>query len=254
MWPVSRSLSIFMKDRFSDKASGYATFRPTYPEPLFQFIYSHLSSFDIAWDAGSGNGQVAGVLAGKFNKVYATDISIKQLMRMPQMPNLSSFVADETAPQIPDQSVDLVTVAQAIHWFDLRRFSNEVERVCKPGARLAVWGYGLIELPARWQPMMHDFYTNTVGQFWDPERKHIDTAYREISVPFSELSSPLFSIDAKWTVPQLEGYVNTWSAVGNYIKQAGGDPVASFVARLVRQELPAKFKVRFPVFVRLFEV
>lgn len=244
-----------MKDRFSDKATGYAAFRPKYPESLFRFVYSKVETFGVAWDAGTGNGQVAGVLAAKFNTVYATDISIKQLMEMPTLPNVSSFVADESAPQIPDASVNLITVAQAIHWFDSARFCKEVTRVVAPGAVLAIWGYGLVQLPAKWQTAMAGFYSETVGPYWDQERKHIDTAYKDIAVPFREISiGKSFTMAYEWSPDQLEGYLNTWSAVGNYVKNNGENPVTPFINDLSKAGLSGKLTVSFPIFVRLFQL
>jgi ubiquinone/menaquinone biosynthesis C-methylase UbiE len=244
-----------MKDRFSDKASGYAAFRPKYPETLFNHLYTHTKAFDAAWDAGTGNGQVAAVLAGKFNRVYATDISIKQLMKVPNMANLSSFVADEAAPQISDASIDLITVAQAIHWFQADKFCDEVSRVAKPGALLATWGYGLIQLPSAYQPAVDRFYSKVVGPYWDPERKHIDNSYADISIPFKELKpSEHFEMTYKWNAESLEGYLNTWSSVGNYVKEKGENPVPRLISELTSKGLPAAFEVMFPLFTRLFRV
>ncbi|MEQ8417310.1 MAG: class I SAM-dependent methyltransferase [Imperialibacter sp.] len=244
-----------MKDRFSDKASGYAAFRPKYPETLFNHLYTHTKAFDAAWDAGTGNGQVAAVLAGKFNRVYATDISIKQLMKVPNMANLSSFVADEAAPQISDASIDLITVAQAIHWFQVDKFCDEVSRVAKPGALLATWGYGLIQLPSAYQPAVDRFYSKVVGPYWDPERKHIDNSYADISIPFKELKpSEHFEMTYKWNAESLEGYLNTWSSVGNYVKEKGENPVPRLISELTSKGLPAAFEVMFPLFTRLFRV
>jgi ubiquinone/menaquinone biosynthesis C-methylase UbiE len=244
-----------MKDRFSDKASGYAAFRPKYPETLFNHLYTHTKAFDAAWDAGTGNGQVAAVLAGKFNRVYATDISIKQLMKVPNMANLSSFVADEAAPQISDASIDLITVAQAIHWFQADKFCDEVSRVAKPGALLATWGYGLIQLPSAYQPAVDRFYSKVVGPYWDPERKHIDNSYADISIPFKELKpSEHFEMTYKWNAESLEGYLNTWSSVGNYVKEKGENPVPRLISELTSKGLPAAFEVMFPLFIRLFRI
>ncbi|WOK05326.1 class I SAM-dependent methyltransferase [Imperialibacter roseus] len=244
-----------MKDRFSDKASGYAAFRPKYPETLFNHLYTHTKTFDAAWDAGTGNGQVAAVLAGKFNRVYATDISIKQLMKVPNMANLSSFVADEAAPQISDTSIDLITVAQAIHWFQIDKFCDEVTRVAKPGALLATWGYGLMQLPPAYQPAVDYFYSKVVGPYWDAERKHIDNSYADISIPFKELKpSEHFEMIYKWNTENLEGYLNTWSSVGNYIKEKKENPVTPFIKELKTNGLPESFPVSFPLFVRLFRL
>ena len=195
------------------------------------------------------------MLAAKFNTVYATDFSIRQLMEMPAFPNVSSFVADESAPQIPDASVNLITVAQAIHWFDSERFCKEVTRVATPGAVFAIWGYGPVDLPAQWQTAMAEFYSETVGPYWDPERKHIDTAYKDIAVPFQEISiGNSFAMEYNWGPEQLEGYLNTWSAVGNYVKKNGVNPVAPFINELSKKGLSGKLTVSFPIFMRLFQL
>ncbi len=244
-----------MKDRFSDKASGYAAFRPSYPDTLFNYLYTHLESFDTAWDAGTGNGQVAAVLAGKFNKVYATDISVRQLMKVPSLPNLSSFVADEAAPQIPDACASLVTVSQAIHWFDVNKFAQEVSRISQAGGILAVWGYGLIQIPAKWQQPLLNFYQETVGPYWDPERKHIDTSYANIALPFREIPvTEDFKITGKWTPEHLQGYLNTWSSVGNYTKEKGIHPVPELIDELADIGLPKQFPISFSIFLRLYRV
>ncbi len=244
-----------MKDRFSDNASGYARFRPEYPSYLFDHIYSNVYSFGTAWDAGTGNGQVATVLARKFNKVYATDISVKQLMKVPTLPNLSSFVADETAPQIADQSVDLVTVAQAIHWFDIKKFETELRRLVKPGGLIAFWGYGLVQLPDKCQPHLHTFYTSTVGPFWDPERKHIDSAYKNIRLDFEEIQfNESFRMAYNWDLEQFEGYLNTWSAVGNYKKEKNENPVPALIDALKGVAESNHFDVEFQLFLKLYRV
>jgi SAM-dependent methyltransferase len=245
-----------MKDRFSANASGYAAFRPKYPETLFNYLYAHTPGYDAVWDAGTGNGQVAAVLAGKFNRVYATDISIKQLMNVPNMANLSSFVADEAAPQLSDSSLDLVTVAQAIHWFQVDKFCHEVSRVAKPGALLAIWGYGLTQLPPAYQPLIDHFYTKVVGPYWDAERKHIDTSYADISIPFKELhhATTPFEMTYVWSPEMLEGYITTWSSVGNYMKEKGENPVPRLISELTSKGLPAAFEVMFPLFIRLFRI
>jgi len=68
-----------MKDNFSNQSFLYAKFRPSYPAALFEFILSLVPDKQSAWDCGTGNGQIAGVLADSFEIVYATDISKNQL-------------------------------------------------------------------------------------------------------------------------------------------------------------------------------
>jgi SAM-dependent methyltransferase len=209
-----------VKDRFSEQARQYATFRPHYPMELYDFIFQQVKSFDLAWDAGAGNGQAAQVLATRFRKVLATDISAKQLEQAARKENIRYEVAGETT-QLPDQSVDLVTVAQAIHWFNRPRFYEEVRRVARPGAVVAVWVYGLLKISPVIDPLIDDFYSRVVGPYWDPERKLIDDALMTMEFPFEEVKTPSFSMHFEWTPGELEGYLNTWSATQKLIAESG---------------------------------
>ncbi|MEQ8811979.1 MAG: SAM-dependent methyltransferase, partial [Imperialibacter sp.] len=131
----------------------------------------------------------------------------------------------------------------------------EVTRVAKPGALLATWGYGLMQLPLAYQPAVDRFYSKVVGPYWDPERKHIDNSYVDISIPFKELKpSEHFEMTYKWNAESLEGYLNTWSSVGNYIKEKSENPVTPFIKELKTKGLPENFPVSFPLFIRLFKL
>ena len=239
-----------MKDRFSEHARQYAAFRPRYPQTLYDFIFQHVATFDLSWDAGTGNGQAATSLASRFNKVHATDISIKQLENAVQMPNISFVEGGETT-HLPDRSVDLITVAQAIHWFDRMKFFKEANRVGKSGSVVAVWGYGLLKIDEIIDPLISEFYVSVVGPFWDTERKLIDQQYATIEFPFDEIPSPTFTMDVEWTLSELEGYLTTWSAVQKYWKEVGENPVPGLIAALRLQWGSGNRSVRFPLFLRL---
>lgn len=238
-----------MKDRFSHQAQQYAQFRPIYPDEFYAFLFSHVTNFDSAWDAGTGNGQAARVLATRFKKVLATDISANQLKNATPTENIVYAVGAETT-SLSSHSVDLITVAQAIHWFNIPLFFNEVKRVAKADAIIAVWGYGLLHVnPSIDQKMTH-FYTHVVGPYWDPERKLIDNHYRTIPFPFQEIAAPPFSFSFQWSLQQLEGYLNTWSAVRNYIAANHTNPVQILIAEL--QPLWRETQtVTFPLFQRI---
>ncbi|MBL7851828.1 MAG: class I SAM-dependent methyltransferase [Cyclobacteriaceae bacterium] len=242
-----------MKDRFSDQARQYAAFRPHYPKELYDFIFKQVKSFDLAWDAGTGNGQAAQVLATRFRKVLATDISAKQLVEAVRKENIVYEVAGETT-QLPDQSVDLVTVAQAIHWFDRPAFYEEVNRVAKPGGVIAVWVYGLLKVSPEIDPLIHDFYTHIVGPYWDPERKLIDDELKTMEFPFEEIATPSFRMRFKWTLGELEGYLNTWSATQKFIHEKAANPVTELVDRIGSINAAALYSVEFPLILRLGRV
>lgn len=238
-----------MKDRFSNYSQQYAQFRPVYPEEFYAFLFSQLTNFGTAWDAGTGNGQAARVLATRFKKVVATDISANQLKNAAPTENIVYLVGAETT-SLPSHSVDLITVAQAVHWFNIPMFFNEVKRVAKPEAVIALWGYGLLSINPSIDPKINHFYKEVVGPYWDPERKLIDDHYRTIPFPFQELEAPLFSFSFQWSLPQLEGYLNTWSAVRNYIVAHHSNPVETLVAEL-KPHWKESLTVTFPLFQRI---
>ncbi len=152
---------------------------------------------------------------------------------------------------MPDHSVDLITVAQAIHWFDRQNFYDEVRRVAKPGAIAAVWGYGLLEIDKTIDPHISAFYISVVGPYWDPERKHIDQRYANIEFPFHEIPSPAFTMNFEWTLAELEGYLTTWSAVQKYWKEVGANPVPRLIQQLEPMWGYEKRNLKFPLFLRL---
>ncbi len=238
-----------VKDRFSHQAHQYAAFRPHYPKELFDFVFSQVKRFDQAWDAGTGNGQAAEVLATRFKQVLATDISRRQLDHAVQRDNITYAVAGERT-SLPENSVDLVTVAQAIHWLDRDAFYAEVRRVTRPGSVIAVWVYGLLRISPEMDPLIKKFYSQVVGPYWDPERKLIDDELKTLEFPFAEVATPSFHMEVTWSLAELEGYFNTWSATQKYIRQNSINPVTDLMERLTSIS-PGPVHVQFPLFLRV---
>jgi SAM-dependent methyltransferase len=115
-----------------------------------------------------------------------------------------------------EKQFDLITVAQAIHWFRFDDFYAEVKRTLKPGGIIAVIGYGPIQTIEPLQDIIDHFYKNIIGPYWDAERHYIDELYQTIPFPFEEIKMPVFTMSYQWTLAQLIGYLNTWSAVKHY--------------------------------------
>ena len=212
-------------DHFSTVSAAYATFRPHYPQALFDFVASLPERRHRAWDCGAGTGQATVDLAGRFDEVIGTDVSAEQLGRAPQTENITWLVAPAESVPIVDHSVDLITVAQALHWFDHDRFYAEVRRVAAPGAAFAAWAYMSVNMDGELGAILHRFEHGTVGPYWPPERRHVDAEYRSIPFPFERVETPRIEIEQQWTLPQVAGYLRTWSATTRFVAQRGVDPV-----------------------------
>jgi SAM-dependent methyltransferase len=213
------------QDHFSTQASTYAATRPTYPAGLFVALANLAPGRDLVWDAGAGNGQASVALAAHFARVVATEPSAAQRAAATPHPRVEYREAAETAPMLADASVDLVTVAQAVHWFDRPKFYGEVRRVLRPGGVVAVWGYELSGITAEIDAAVLRFYRGPIGSYWPPERVHIENGYRGIDFPFAELPFPLATMELAWTLPQFAGYLRSWSAVVRFRQEKGFDPV-----------------------------
>jgi len=242
-------------DNFSSQAAQYVQFRPVYPEVLIDFVINQVKSKKAAWDCGTGNGQVAIQLAKSFDKVIATDISSAQLNQATLLSNITYIQARAEQTTFEPSSFDLITVAQAIHWFDFENFYKEVKRTGRNGSNIAVWGYGLLEINPSLDRVLHTFYSQKVGPYWDKERKYIDDQYQTIPFPFAEIQTPHFSITVQWNLYELAGYLQTWSSVQKYIATHTENPVIELIEE-VKPYWPAtdKKEVTFPVFMRIGRV
>ncbi len=222
------------KDHFSRQAGRYTRFRPRYPQELFRFLASLVARPDVAWDCGSGNGQAAVDLADLFSRVVATDPSAKQIAQAQQHERVTYLVAAAEHCPLESQSVDLITVAQALHWFDLDRFYDEARRVARRPGVLAAWSYGLFQISPEVDGCVEHLYHDVVGPYWPPERKWIEEHYATIPFPFDEIVAPRFAMQNRWNLDDVIGYLGTWSSVERFIQQRGADPVEQMAAELRR--------------------
>jgi len=241
-----------MKDNFSTQSAEYAMFRPTYPQELYDYLFSLLKNANAAWDCATGNGQVARVLSRYFKKVYATDISENQLKNALQLPNIIYSIGPAEQTSFANDSFDLITVAQAIHWFNFEAFYTEVKRTLKPDGLFAVIGYGLMHIDKKVDTVVHKLYEDVLGKYWDPERRYIEENYQTIPFPFDEITAPHFQIKTTWSLNQLIGYLNTWSALQHYKKANDRNPLEYLFTELKSAWGDAAEKdVHFPVLLRV---
>jgi SAM-dependent methyltransferase len=213
-------------DHFSRLAPAYASCRPGYPDELFSYLAGLLDRHELAWDCAAGSGQATIPLARTFRRVLATDASVAMLDQAPRHPNIEYRVATAEKSGLSPGTADLVVVAQALHWLDLHRFYPEAARVLVPGGILAVWTYGTqyLDDPGI-DRLLQGFYTDVVGPYWPGERRHVESGYRTLPFPFPELEPQSFAMEERWSLPQLLGYLRTWSATQRFRESQGRDPV-----------------------------
>lgn len=244
------------KDYFSKQAESYSQYRPGYPPALFEYLNRLAPDHQLAWDCATGSGQAAVSLSEDFERVIATDMSAEQISHAMQRPNIEYRIHPAEETGFADASVSLITVATAIHWFDLPAFYTEVFRVAKPGAVLAAWAYSQPVVNEAVDREMRRFYFDVVGSYWPPGREHVDEEYRDLLFTFPELEAPRFTTLTDWTLEKLVGYVKTWSALNRYIAQEGHNPLDEFEPQLrAAWGDPSQSKsVAFPIFMRVGRV
>jgi len=215
------------KDHFSKHAADYQKFRPSYPDEMFAYFASLTPWHEYAWDVATGNGQAAVSLARWYNRVIATDASDKQIASAQQVSNVRYQVSVAEKTTITENSIDLITVAQALHWFDTTLFFEEARRVMKPEGIIAVWFYKMLTITSEIDAVINTLYHEIIGDFWPEERKYIENDYADIVFPFDQITSPAFNMCAQWNLSALLGYLSTWSAVQKYRAVHGRDPLTT---------------------------
>lgn len=221
------------KDLFSERSSDYAKYRPTYPSELFDYLSDLCAERQVAWDVATGNGQAALSLAERFDTVVATDASEKQISLAVSLPRITYKICKAEDSGLAPKSVNLITVAQALHWIRPESFSREVSRVAKnDNSILAVWGYAVTQISPEIDKVLHEFAEEIVGPYWEPERRYVDTHYADYPIPFEEIPARRFEMTVEWSLEQTVGYLSTWSSVQKATKVLGLSPIENIRDRL----------------------
>lgn len=224
--------SAAFKDHFSGHADRYARYRPQYPPALFEYFATLTPRHERALDCATGSGQAALGLAAHFDCVVATDGSIQQLQHAHAHPRVHYVCNLAEQPAFKDASFDLVTVAQAAHWFDHARFYAGVRRVLRPEGALAVSTYGMARIDPAIDVEVDRFYNDVIGRYWPPERRYIESLGRDMPFDLREEPAPPFEMVVHWDLDTYLGYVETWSAVQRYTKEIGVNPCIGLRERL----------------------
>ena len=244
------------KDHFSQVAGAYAHWRPTYPDALFDAITAVVPATASVWEPGCGSGQATRGLSERFAHVHATEPSAAQIeqhwARSGQAGNVSLAVEPGEATALPERSIDLVAVAQALHWFDHPRFFAECERVLRPGGVLAAWTYQDMVFASDLEDAADGFRAE-IAPYWPSERAQVDAGYADYAWPFPALPAPSLWLTAEWTLPQLLGYLGSLSATARCRAASGSDPVETHAAALAHAwGDPAQVRtMRWPLILHL---
>ncbi|MEO6583263.1 MAG: class I SAM-dependent methyltransferase, partial [Ferruginibacter sp.] len=223
-----------------------------YPLALINYVAGLVNEKELAWDCGTGNGQTAVMLAKEFKKVHATDISATQLQHATPAANIMYALEPAEKTSLADKSVNLITISQALHWFNTAEFYKEVSRVASADAVIAAWTYNLLTISPEIDALINYFYDETLQGCWQAERKYVDDGYTSIYFPFTSLRAPSFSIKTDWNILALQGYLNTWSGVQNFVKKNGYNPLPKLIEEInTHWATGAKKQVTFPLFVRI---
>ncbi|AKJ26927.1 class I SAM-dependent methyltransferase [Caldimonas brevitalea] len=239
---------------FDVGSQDYARYRPRYPSALFAHLASLAPSRALAWDCGTGNGQAAVALAAHFDAVVATDVSAEQLQAAESHPRVRYQQVPAEQAQFTRHSVDLLTVAQAVHWFDLPRFYAAARQALAPRGVIAVFGYGFFEGDAAIAPVLRATLLDPIAPYWSAGNLVLQRGYRDLPFPFEPLVSPSFEIVAHWTLDDMLGYVGTWSALKRHHEAGHPDPREAARARLAPLWGEGAREVRMPLALRVGRV
>jgi len=241
------------KDLFSIQAKDYAKYRPTYPPELFQYLSTLSKHRNKVWDVGTGNGQAAIELSKYFDSVFATDPSEKQIAEAVRPLNVRYKV--EAAEHPSEEGFDLITVAQAFHWFKHDEFAKACKQVANSGAHLAVWSYAICSITPSVDRAVENLYNGILGPYWEKERKLVETGYSTVVMPFTEVTPPKIDMSIDWSYEQFSGYLKTWSALQTYLKSNSTEKIESAFKEIeVAWGDTERHKVTWPMNMRIWSI
>lgn len=210
---------------FGARAQAYASYRPHYPEALFNWLAANSPQTGRALDIACGNAQAGMALGRHFRQVLASDASLQQLQAAKQQPALHLYVAQAAQQPLATASLDLIVVAQALHWFATADFFAEATRLLKPQGLFCAWCYSLMSITPELDELIGEFYWHTLHGYWPEGRTSVDNGYRDIHLPWPQVTAPSLAMHATWSLPHLLGYLRTWTAVQRLEAEQGHDPL-----------------------------
>ena len=212
-------------DHFSKQSDAYVRGRPSYPPEFIEYLKGLAPKTKLAWDVATGNGQAAVMLAQYFDHVYASDASAEQIKRAAPHKSVSYHVEPAEKTALKDNSVDLVTVAVGVHWFDHDKFYAEVKRMLKPDGVIAVWMYYYDEIDGETENIVEEFRSKFLKDYWPEKFNFVINRYENLPFPFERIQIPEFRMKTVWRLQNLLDFLRSWSGTQRYIDIHGEDPV-----------------------------
>ena len=221
-----------VSELFSIRSDDYARFRPAYPNDLFEWLADRCSATRLALDVAAGNGQASHPLSARFEHVVACDASPDQLSTGSRWQKVHRVAASAEKLPLRDGVVDLIVVAQALHWFATPAFFGEAKRVLGPDGMFCAWCYSLLRIEPLIDRLVDRLHGDILNGYWPSGRASVDQGYRDIQPPFQTIELPAFAIETRWGLDELVGYIRTWSAVKRWKQANEGDPLDQILPEL----------------------
>ncbi|MEL6111288.1 MAG: class I SAM-dependent methyltransferase [Pseudomonadota bacterium] len=214
---------------FGAQAANYASARPTYPAVLFDWIAGQLAHKRRVWDVATGSGQAALALTQHFDHVHASDIDADQLAVATAHPKITYHHGPAHQSGLASQSVDAITVATGLHWFEFDLFWPEVSRVAAPDALFAAWTYQLPVGDPDLNMYLLDPIMSVIDPYWSARNRQSWQGYNPswTGMPFARVAVPAFSCALEWTPRQVLSFVKTWSAYIHAVDDGHRDRLAA---------------------------
>jgi len=210
---------------FQSQGNDYSKFRPDYPSEIFETIITFAkdnnpnAEFEVAVDMACGAGEATKHLVPYYKIIYGIDVSSSMLENAPKHPNINYSIGAVEATKLPNESIDLVLVAQALHWFDFEKFFIELDRILKPGGTFAVIGYPLNRFSNNTlaNEVIQKFFYQTLEGCWSERRRILDQEYADVPFIYKEtLRKHRFFNTKSMSIENYVRYIGTWSAVQTY--------------------------------------
>lgn len=221
------------KDNFSKQSDIYVKYRPVYPDALYEFLAELTPGHELAWDCGTGNGQAAIGLAAHYKRVIATEPSEQQLANAIPHERVQYIAEPAEHSSLASHSADLVTVANALHWFHFDEFYAEVRRVLKPGGIIAAWSYPTPIVSPEVDEVISHYHDVLLNGYWRYENELVNLGYTTLPFPFAEIESPAYTMNKEMSIDDVIGYISTWSGTQRYISENQTNPTHAVRARLL---------------------